>query len=53
VANALNQDTSINGSTPHYDDRFNLHDFSGVTYEHDSANQLTSATGNGHSGSFI
>ena len=52
VANPLNQYTSVNGSTPQYDDRFNLHNFGGMIFEHDSANQLTSVTGNGHSASF-
>jgi RHS repeat-associated protein len=43
---------SVNGSTLGYDDRFNLHQFGGAIYEHDSANQLTSVSGNGHSASF-
>jgi RHS repeat-associated protein len=52
AANALNQYTSVNGSTPQYDNRFNLHFFSGSQYDHDAASRLTSVSGNGHSASF-
>jgi RHS repeat-associated protein len=51
VANDLNQYTSVNGSVPHYDNRFNLDQFWGMNYNHNSANQLISVTGS-HSASF-
>jgi RHS repeat-associated protein len=52
TANALNQYTNINGSTPEYDPHFNLYRFGGMQYDYDAPNRLVAVNGNGHSASF-
>jgi RHS repeat-associated protein len=51
--NALNQYSAVTGQSPAYDNNFNLTNFDGYIYTFDADNRTLSATGGGHTVTFV